>query len=216
MDVVIAGGHGKVGMRLGRMLSRHGDRVRGLIRRAEQADDLRAIGVEPVVCDLEAGCDTAAAIAGAQAVVFAAGAGPGSGPRRKLTMDRDGAIELIAAARATGARRYVMVSAQAIRLRGLEGDDVFAVYLRAKAEADQALVRSGLDFTIVRPGRLTDDPGTGRIRAGPTVDDGEISREDVAGTLHAVLHTDATIGLTSEVNAGDTPIELAVASLGRW
>lgn len=210
MDVVIAGGHGKIGMRLGRLLVADDHRARGLIRNPAQADELRAIGVEPVVCDLEADDDVAAAIAGADAVVFAAGAGPGSGAARKLTMDRDGAIALIDAARRAGVRRYVMVSAQGIR-EGGEGD--FGVYLRAKGEADAALAASGLAHTIVRPGGLSDDPGTGRVAARETVDRGEISRDDVAATLQAVLHATNTIGVTFELVAGDTPIEEALAAL---
>ena len=102
MDVAIAGGHGKIGMLLGALLVERGDGVRGLIRNPAQADDLREGGVEPVVCDLEGDDDVAAAVRGADAVVFAAGAGPGSGAERKRTMDLDGAVKLIEAARATG------------------------------------------------------------------------------------------------------------------
>ena len=212
MDVVIVGGHGQIGMRLGRLLAADGDRVRGLIRNPAQADDLRAAGIAPVVCDLEAGDDVADAIAGADAVVFAAGAGPGSGAARKLTMDRDGAIALVDAALRTGVRRYVMVSAQGIRL-GADRDDDFGVYLRAKGDADAALAASGLDHTIVRPGGLSDDPGTGRIVVGETLPYGGISRDDVAATLRAVLRADNTSGLTFELNSGDTPIAEALAAL---
>jgi uncharacterized protein YbjT (DUF2867 family) len=210
-DVAIAGGHGQVALRLGRLLVGRGDRVRGLIRDPGQADDLRAVGVEPVVVDLEqAGVDAVAdAVAGADAVVFAAGSGPGSGEARKATMDRDGAIKLIEAARQDGIDRYVMVSSRGAD-SGAQGGG-FAAYLRAKGEADDALRASGLAYTIVRPGGLTNEPGTGRIRTD--TGDGEIPRDDVAATLVAVLDTPSTVGKTFLVVSGDTPIAEAVAAL---
>jgi uncharacterized protein YbjT (DUF2867 family) len=213
MDVAIAGGHGKIGLRLGALLSRHGDRVRGLIRNSSQADDLRRAGVEPVVCDLEGEADVAEALKGADAVVFAAGAGPGSGAERKRTMDLGGALRLIEAAKAVGARRYLMVSAMGAADPPREGGDVFGEYLRAKSEADRALQASGLDYTIVRPGGLTDDPGEGRISIGERLGRGEVSRDDVAATLAAVLTAPNAIGATFELLAGDVPIEEAVAQL---
>jgi uncharacterized protein YbjT (DUF2867 family) len=142
-------------------------------------------------------------------VVFAAGAGPGSGPERKWTVDYGAAVKLIAAAKANGIDRYVMVSS-----RGADpdapGDDTFAVYLRAKGKADAELQRSGLAYTIVRPGRLTDDPGTGRIRTD--TGEGDISRDDVAAVLAFTLHDDALAGVTFPVVEGDTPIEQALAA----
>jgi uncharacterized protein YbjT (DUF2867 family) len=212
MDVAIAGGHGKVGMRLGRKLAGRGDRVRALIRTPAQGEDLVAAGIEPVVCDLEGGDDAAAAIRGADAVVFAAGAGPGSGAERKWTVDYGGAVKLIEAARTAGVRRYAMVSSMGAD-NPPAGDDVFSVYLQAKAKADRELEASGLDHAIVRPGRLTDDPGIGRVHAGPSVERGEISRDDVAAVLAAVLDEPGTIGVTFEVVGGDTPIPEAVAAL---
>src|SRR4051794_10245306 len=175
MVVAIAGGHGKIGLRLTRLLSAQGDEVRSLIRRAEQADDVRAAGGEPVVCDLEAVGDdeVAEAVRGAGAIVFAAGAGPGSGQERKRTMDYGGAVKLIAAAGATGIRRYVIVSSIGAD-PDAPGDDTFAVYLQAKGRADADLAASGLDHTIVRPGGLTDDPGTGRVALAAKVERGSV------------------------------------------
>lgn len=137
MEVAIAGGHGKIGLLLGRLLAEGEDAPRGLIRDPAQEDDLHAAGIEPVVCDLEGDGDVAAAIKGADAVVFAAGAGPGSGAERKWTVDYGGAVKLIEAALAEGVRRYVMVSSMGAGEPPAEGDDVFGEYLRAKAKADQ-------------------------------------------------------------------------------
>jgi uncharacterized protein YbjT (DUF2867 family) len=213
MDVAIAGGHGKIGLLLGAMLAERGDRVRGLIRNPDQAGDLQDAGIEAVVCDLEGDGDVAAAIDGADAVVFAAGAGPGSGAERKRTMDLGGALKLIEAARAAGARRYLMISAMGAARPPAEGGEVYGEYLRAKAEADRALEASGLNHTIVRPGRLTDDPPSGRVTIGNDLPGGEVSRADVAATLAAALRADSTIGTTFELLAGETPIEDALAAL---
>jgi uncharacterized protein YbjT (DUF2867 family) len=212
VDVAIAGGHGKIGLALGRMLAERGDRARGLIRRPEQEDDLRGAGVEPVVCDMEAGCDLVAAIAGADAVVFAAGAGPGSGADRKWTVDYAGAAKLIVAARAAGVRRYVILSSIGTR-EPPDGDEVFSIYLRAKAKADEELRASGLDWTVVRPASLTDDPGTGRVEAAEQVDPGKIPREDVVATLLAVLDEPRSVSVTFELVGGETPIPEAIAAL---
>jgi uncharacterized protein YbjT (DUF2867 family) len=213
MDVIIAGGHGKVARRLSRSLHLRGDRVRALIRNPAHDDSVVAAGAEPVVCDLEQVDDDvlAATIVGADAVVFAAGAGPGSGPERKWTVDYGGAVKLMRAAQADGIERYVMLSS-----RGADpeapGDDTFAVYLRAKGKADAELVESGLGYTIVRAGRLTDDPGTGRVRAGADVGDGSISRDDVAAVLAFAVHDRALAAVAFEVVAGETPITEALAA----
>jgi uncharacterized protein YbjT (DUF2867 family) len=212
MRVAIAGGHGQIALLLTRLLSERGDEVTGLIRNPDQADDIRDAGGEPAVCDLENAPaeQVAAAVLGADAVVFAAGAGPGSGEARKETMDYGGAVKLIEAARANGIARYVMVSSMGAD-PDAEGEG-FAVYLRAKGRADAALAASGLDHTIVRPGRLTDDPGTGRVELGEDVQRAEIPREDVAAVLAAVLGEPGTIGRTFGLVAGDVPVDEAVAS----
>jgi uncharacterized protein YbjT (DUF2867 family) len=209
MDVAIAGGHGKIALQLGRLLAEDGNRARGIIRKPEQAADLEAAGVEPVVFDLERDDGLAAAVAGADAVVFAAGAGPGSGAERKLTMDRDGAVKLIEACREAGIGRYVMISAMGAR-PGIAGDDVFQVYLRAKFEADEALRQSGLDYTVVRPGLLTDDSPTGQIALGEKLARGSVPRADVAATLELVLPAPNTIGKTLDLVSGTIPIAEAV------
>jgi uncharacterized protein YbjT (DUF2867 family) len=213
MDVAIAGGHGKIGRRLARLLVARGDRVRGLIRNPDHAEDLRSDGSEPVVCDLETASadEVAEAIGGADAVVFAAGAGPGSGAERKLTMDRDGAVKLIDAARSAGATRYVIVSSVGAESPP-DDDDVFSVYLRAKAEADRALMDSDMDWTVVRPGMLTDDPGTGRARIQADPVRAEVSRDDVAAVLAAVVDESRAVGKVLYVVGGDDPIEDALVA----
>lgn len=213
MEVAIAGGHGQIGLLLGKTLAERGHDVFGLIRNPGQEDDLHAVGVEPVICDLEADHDVAAAISGAEAVVFAAGAGPGSGAERKRTMDLGGALKLIDAAKAEGVDRYVMVSAMGAADPPAEGGDVYGTYLRAKAAADRALATGGLAYTIVRPGRLTDDPPTGKVQIGEHLDRAEIPRADVAAVLAAVLEAKNTIGLTFDLVSGDVPVVRAVAEL---
>jgi len=215
MLVAVAGGHGKIAMRLTRRLVARGVSVASLIRDPEQAEDIRAIGGDPVICDLERASipDLAEAIASASAVVFAAGAGPGSGPERKLTMDRDGAIKLLQASSSVEASRYVIVSSV-----GAEdppaGDDAFGVYLRAKAEADAAVQASDRDWTIVRPPRLTDEEGRGRVRIEQRPFRGQVPRDDVAAVLDALLRAEAEAAarLILYVSAGEQTIEEALSN----
>ena len=212
MDVVIAGGHGKVALRLARALTGRGDRGRSLIRNPAHADDVRETGAEAVLCDLESAGDDelASAVGRADAVVFAAGAGPGSGPARKETVDHGAAVKMIRAARANGIRRYVIVSSIGADARA-EGDEM-GPYFRAKGRADDALRESGLDFTIVRPGHLVDEPGTGRVAVGERVGSGDVPRDDVAAVIAEVLHRPSTIGQTFELVGGDVPIEEALGT----
>jgi uncharacterized protein YbjT (DUF2867 family) len=213
IEVAIAGAHGKIGMLLGKLLVEQGHTVLGLIRNPDQEGDLQAIGVEPVICDLEGDDDVAAAVAGVDAVVFAAGAGPGSGAERKRTMDLEGAVKLIEAAKAEGISRYVIVSSMGAGDPPAEGGDVFGEYLRAKAGADRALQASGLDYTIVRPGALTDAPGSGLVEVGESLDRGEVPRADVAAVIAAALVSPNAIGKTFELMSGETPVEDAIAAL---
>jgi uncharacterized protein YbjT (DUF2867 family) len=214
MDIVIAGAHGKIARRLARLLVARGDSVRGLIRNPDHAEDLRADGSEPVLLDLEAAEpeQVAEAVAGADAVVFAAGAGPGSGPERKLTVDRDGAIKLLEGARAADVPRYVMISSVGAESPP-DDDDVFSVYLRAKAEADRALTASDRDWTVVRPGSLSDDRGTGRVRIQTDSIRDQVPRDDVAAVLAAVLAEPRSARLTIYVVGGEEPIEQALEAV---
>jgi uncharacterized protein YbjT (DUF2867 family) len=212
MDVVVAGGHGKIGMRLLRLLAERAQRARGLIRNPDHATELHNVGAEAVLCDIEQRDDISDCVRGADAVVFAAGAGPGSGPERKRTVDYGGAVKLIEAAKKNGIERYVIVSAISAD-RPEVWSEPMVPYYEAKRDADRALLESGLSYTIVRPGGLTDDPGTGLVKVGTDLEPGEIPREDVAATLLAVLETPSTIGETFELVSGDTPIEEAIRAL---
>jgi uncharacterized protein YbjT (DUF2867 family) len=209
--IAIAGGRGKIAVHLTRRLSARGETVVGLIRNPDRADDVRAAGGEPRQCDLERASvpEIASAVTGASAVVFAAGAGPGSGAERKLTMDRDGAIKLLQAAEAVGVPRYLMISSVGAE-NPPDGDDVFSVYLRAKAQADAALQASDLAWTIVRPGRLTDEPGAERVRIDLEPFRGEVPRADVAAVLGELLGRTSAARRILYVNAGDTPVAQAL------
>ncbi|TFV88257.1 SDR family oxidoreductase [Blastococcus sp. CT_GayMR16] len=219
MRIAIAGAHGQVARRLGRLLSGRGDTVVGIVRNPAHTADLTEDGTTPVVLDLETASvdDVAPVLEGADAVVFAAGAGPGSGVERKHTVDHRAAVLLADAAERAGVRPYVLVSSMGVeqaRLGTPRGmDPVFAVYLQAKLRAeDQILPRPGLDTTIVRPGSLTDDPGTGRVTLGHGIGSGEIPRDDVAAVLAEILRA-GKINDVVELTSGPTPIAEAVADL---
>lgn len=216
MRVVIAGGHGKIALILERLLAERGDSAVGLIRNPEQTGDLEAVGAEAVVVDLENATvdEVAGHLRGADAVVFAAGAGPGSGVERKTTVDRDAAILLADAAEAAGVGRYLMVSAMGADEPAAGDDPVFTAYLAAKAAADEAVRgRSALNTTVVRPGGLTDEPATDRVRVAESTGRGTIPRADVAAMLVALLDAPATGGVTFELISGDMSIAEAIAVL---
>jgi len=210
MRVVIAGGRGQIALRLERLLSSRGARVVGIIRKLGQAPDLAAAGAEPVVCDLESAHvgDVRRCLESADVAVFAAGAGPGSGIARKETVDRAAAVLFADAAEAAGVRRFLIISSIGADREPPAGTDpVFAAYLRAKAAADAYIrSRTQLDWTIVRPGRLTNEAGTGRVALAESTGYGEVTRDDVAAVLAALLNAPGTIGHTLELINGDTPI----------
>ena len=208
MRITIVGASGQIARLLHPILIKKGHSVRGIIRKPEQAEDLKSLGIEPVVADVEQLDDISEAVGETDAVLFAAGAGPGSGAERKWTVDRDGAIKLIDAAKKNGVNRYVMISAMG--LDKPRGNEVFQVYQQAKAQADEALRKSGLDYTIVKPGRLTNEPGEGMVAISKKLDRGEIPREDVAAVLAEVLETPKTIGKEFDLLSGNQPIRQAL------
>ena len=214
MRIVIAGGHGQIALHLERRLAERGHEAVGIVRNPDHVGDLETIGARAVVLDLEQSTvdDVAQAVHGADAVVFAAGGGPNSGAARKETVDKGAAIMLAEAAQAAGVRRYVMVSSMGTDHADPDSDDVFQVYLRAKKAADEHVQAADLDWTIVRPGRLTDDSPTGRVQLGD-LPRGEVTRADVAQVLAAVLEADNTVGRTFDLLNGDTPVVDAVAAV---
>ncbi|MET9107581.1 SDR family oxidoreductase [Streptomyces zhihengii] len=212
MRIVIAGGHGQIALRLERLLSAAGHEVAGIIRRPEQGDALRAAGAEPVLLDLESATveEVAGVLQGADAVVFAAGAGPGSGTGRKDTVDRGAAVLFADGAERAGVRRCVVISSMGAD-SAHEGDEVFDVYLRAKGAADDYVrSRSALDWTVLRPGMLTDDAGTGLVRLEASTGRGPVPRDDVAAVLAEMVESTATAGLTLELVSGSVPVAVAV------
>ena len=214
MRVVIAGGHGQIALLLERLLAERGDQPVGIVRNPDHVADVEATGAEAVVLDLEqADVDSLAdVLKGADAVVFAAGGGPNSGAARKETVDKGAAVLLADAAEQTGVRRYLMISSMGTDKADPDSDDVFQVYLRAKKAADDDLRSRDLDWTVVRPGRLTDDEPGGRVQVG-RLERGEIPRADVAAVLAAALRTDATIGTTFDLLAGNQTIDAALSGL---
>jgi uncharacterized protein YbjT (DUF2867 family) len=212
MRIAIAGGHGKIALILQKLLSDAGHEAVGLIRNPEQAGDLLVAGGIPVVLDLEqVSAETLAAdLAGVDAVVFAAGAGPDSGAARKLTVDRDAAVLLADAAVIAGIRRYVMISAMSADSFEPDSDDVFQVYLRAKSEADSAVRQRDLDWTIIRPGALTDDPGTGLVHLAESTGRGSIPRADVAALVFCSLVDGVGLHAQFEAIEGDDPVAEAL------
>ena len=217
MRVVIAGGHGKIALLLEGLLARRGDQAVGLIRNPAHVADVQQAGAEAVVCDLEAASadEVAALLSGAGAVVFAAGAGPGSGTPRKDSVDRGASVLMADAAERAGVRRFVQVSSMGAGEPPRPGtDESWAAYITAKTAAEADLRARDLDWTILRPGRLTDAPATGRIRlASPPVPRGAIPRADVAAVIAALLDEPAAWHQTLELVGGDTPVAVAVRSI---
>ncbi len=216
MRVVIAGGHGQIALRLTRLLAGDGHEAVGLVRNPDHVADIEAAGGRGIVLDLEHADvpAVAAELAGADAAVFAAGAGPGSGAGRKDTVDRAAAELFAKAAEDAGVRRHLQVSAMGLDRADDPGTEpVFAAYLKAKSAAEDDLHGRDLDWTIVRPGRLTDEPGTGRVRLADSVRRGSVSRDDVAAVLVALLTAPGSVERTLELVGGDTPIADAITSL---
>lgn len=220
MRIVIAGAHGRVARRLGRLLTARGDSVLGIVRNTRHEDDLGADGVEAVVLDLERATvdDLAAVVVDADAVVFAAGTEPGSTIRRKDTVDRAAALLLADAAGQAAVRQYLMMSSMGVEAvaggRRPDGlDDASYAYLQAKLAAEEgARQRPAVDLTVLRPGLLTDDPGTGLVDLGRHVEPGSIPRDDVAAVMLALLDSPLR-GTVVEVVSGSTPVADAVATL---
>ncbi|GAA4677193.1 SDR family oxidoreductase [Frondihabitans cladoniiphilus] len=222
MRIVIAGGHGKIAQLLERQLSDAGHDPVGIVRNPDHTKDLEAAGARALVLDLEkTDVDTLAGhLDGADAVVFAAGGGGSSGAERKLTIDRDGAVLLADAAEKAGVSRYVLISAihtddfdPARATLPAADDDVMQVYLRAKSEADADVRKRAFDWTIIRPGTLTDEAGTGTVTVGTRVDSGEIPRADVASLVATAILEGTAVRTQFEAVSGEIPISDALATI---
>ncbi|NCD21265.1 MAG: NAD(P)-dependent oxidoreductase [Actinobacteria bacterium] len=215
MHIVIAGGHGQIALLLEEMLASRGDRPIGIVRNPAHVSDLEAAGAEAAVLDLEDAAveEVAAVLSGADAVVFAAGGGPGSGAARKETVDKGAAILLADAAERAGVRRYLMVSSMGTDKADPTSEDVFQVYLRAKAAADADLRSRDLDWTIIQPGSLTNDPGTGLVTTDPAAEPKRVPREDVAHALLAALDEPATVRKQFLLFSGPDPVAQALSTL---
>lgn len=212
MHVFIAGANGQIGQHLLQQMGDSDHEARALIRHPDQGPDLQQLGAtETVVGDLEHDCSEA--MRGCDAVIFTAGSGPHTGPDKTIDVDQDGAIRLVDTAKAMGIKRFIMVST----MRAEEpdkGPEKLQHYLRAKHIADEHLKNSGLNYTIVRPGRLTDEDGSGKVALSAGLEEfGEIPRQDVARVLLAVLNSDNTTDAVFDVVSGDTPVTEALAKL---
>ena len=216
--IAIVGGHGQVARHLVHLLRRADHDPVALVRNEAYREDLEARGAEVRMLDIEhqGASDFAAAFEGCGAVVFAAGGGPDGNAERKRTVDLEGSLKSVEGARAAGIRRFVQISAIGVD-DPLPADTaaVWRAYVEAKRDADAALRASGLDWTIIRPGRLTDEPATGRVALGADVQRGEVTRADVAAVVAAVLDAPETVGQQWSLVNGDVPVEEAVHPSGR-
>jgi uncharacterized protein YbjT (DUF2867 family) len=217
MRVVIAGGHGKIALLLERLLAGRGDQAVALVRNPVHIAGVQNADAEAFVCDLETATvhEVAGLLTGADAVVFAAGAGPGSGTARKDSVDRAASVLMADAAGQAGVGRFVQISSMGAGQPPQPGtEEVWAAYITAKTAAEDDLRSRALDWTILRPGALTDGPATGRVRlAAPPVPRGTVPRADVAAVIAALLDEPGTRHQTLELVSGDTPVEVAVHSI---
>ncbi|HYG95345.1 MAG TPA: SDR family oxidoreductase [Nocardioides sp.] len=214
MRVAIVGGHGKVARHLHPILARAGHTPVALVRREEYRAELEDLGAEPRLLDIERSevADFAVAFEGCDAVVFTAGGGPDGNVERKRTVDLGGSLKSIEAAGQSRIRRFVQVSAINVdQPVPADAPSAWKAYVEAKRDADTALRASDLDWTILRPGGLTDGPGSGLVSIAPELPRGEVARADVAAVVAAVLENEASIGHQWTLVGGDTPVAEAVA-----
>lgn len=210
--ILIIGGHGKVALLLAPLLTERGDEVSSVFRNPDHSEEVAVTGAVPVVADIEQLDVNALArlLAGHDAVVFSAGAGGGN-PARTYAVDRDAAIRTVDAAESAGVHRFIMVSYFGAGAdHGVPEDDPFYPYAQAKAAADNHLRNTELDWTVLGPSRLTLEPATGKIAAGPASDKGQVSRGNVAQVIATCLADNSTVGHTIEFNDGPTPIPEAL------
>lgn len=214
MKVCIVGANGKIGQFLVNKLSgMDGFQVRAVVRREEQVQELESRGIRAVVGNLEDPIEQIAGLfTGCDAIIFTAGSGSKTGPDKTLLVDLDGAVKTMEAAEKIGIKRYIMVSALQAHSRE-NWNEAIRPYYVAKHYADRALVASGLDYTIVRPGGLLDEPGSGKVTIAEDLQRGTIPREDVADTIIACLKEPKTVRRAFDLVSGDTSIGEAIAHI---
>ncbi|MUK90340.1 NAD(P)H-binding protein [Ornithinibacillus sp. L9] len=216
MKVLVVGANGQIGKHLVSIIQDKGNmEAKAMIRNQEQAPFFEHLGAESAVVDLEGDIESIAKAAeGVDAIVFTAGSGPHTGKDKTIMVDLDGAIKTIESAKAAGVKRFVMISSFDTRRQAiLDAPPSFAPYVAAKYYADEWLRSTNLDYTIIHPGGLTNDQGTGKVKTGFDLDIAEIPREDVARAIVASLENDSTIGKEFQVLNGNTPVEEAIGSI---
>lgn len=215
MKVLVIGANGQIGKHLIDILQNSEEHtVKAVVRKEEQLEKFKDSGVDTILADLEGPVDKLAeAVEGSDAVIFAAGSGGSTGADKTLLVDLDGAAKSVEAAEKAGADRFVMVSAFQADNRESWADSPIKPYMVAKHYADKALLASSLNYTIVRPGGLLNDPGTGKVSAGEKLEAGSIPREDVAKTIVATLTEESTYKKSFDLISGEKSISDALKSL---
>ncbi|MBD7939110.1 SDR family oxidoreductase [Cytobacillus sp. Sa5YUA1] len=213
MKVLVIGANGQIGKQVMNKLSKStGDTPVAMVRKAEQLNDFKNSGLEAVHASLTGTVDElATAMQGCDAVVFTAGSGGHTGYDQTLLIDLDGAGKAIEAAEQAGVSRFVMVSA--IHANDREKWTAIEPYMAAKHYADKMLMNSSLDYTIVRPGGLLNEPGIGKVQASASLERNTIPREDVAATIVEVLHNDRTIHQSFDLVTGEETIDEALKGI---
>ncbi|WP_066187949.1 SDR family oxidoreductase [Gracilibacillus timonensis] len=215
MHILVVGANGQIGKHLVKQIQENGDQARALIRKEEQADYFKELGAEVAIVNLEDEVEAIAKAAeGVDAVVFTAGSGGNTGKDKTLMIDLDGAVKTIQAAEKNNIKRFIMISSFDTSREAIQAaPESFAPYVVAKHYADEWLLNTDLDYTIIHPGMLTNDPGTNQVKLGAKVARGEVPREDVAKVIYTSLNNDSTIGKRFQVVGGQTPVEEAIQSV---
>ncbi len=215
LNILVVGANGQIGKHLVKLIQDNGDQARAMIRKEEQANYFKDLGAETAIVNLEDEVDAIAnAAEGVDAVVFTAGSGPKTGKDKTLMIDLDGAVKTIQAAEQANVKRFVMISSFDTNREAIQSaPESFAPYVVAKHYADEWLLNSDLDYTIIHPGLLTNEPGTNQVNLGANVERGEVPREDIAKVIYTSLKNDTTIGKRFRAVGGQTAVEEAIQSV---
>lgn len=215
LNILVVGANGQIGKHLVKLIQDNGDQARAMIRKEEQANYFKDLGAETAIVNLEDEVDAIAnAAEGVDAVVFTAGSGPKTGKDKTPMIDLDGAVKTIQAAEQANVKRFVMISSFDTSREAIQSaPESFAPYVVAKHYADEWLLNSDLDYTIIHPGLLTNEPGTNQVNLGANVERGEVPREDIAKVIYTSLKNDTTIGKRFRAVGGQTAVEEAIQSV---